>query len=111
MEFSIKSSSSDKQRSACVIVGVYESRKLTSAASALDALSQGYLSDLLKRGDMEGRLGTTCLLHKVPGTLAERVLLVGLGRERELNDKAYLEAVNAAFKTLHDSGAADAAFS
>ncbi|MDP2025415.1 leucyl aminopeptidase [Sulfuriferula sp.] len=110
MEFSIKSSSSDKQRSACVIVGVYESRKLTPAASALDALSQGYLSDLLKRGDMEGRLGTTCLLHKVPGTLAERVLLVGFGRERELNDKAYLEAVNAAFKTLHDSGATDAAF-
>lgn len=59
MEFSIKSSSPDKQRSACVIVGVYESRKLTPAASALDAQSQGYLSDLLKRGDMEGRLGTT----------------------------------------------------
>ena len=110
MEFSIKSSSPDKQRSACVIVGVYESRKLTPAASALDALSQGYLSDLLKRGDMEGRLGTTCLLHKVPGTLAERVLLVGLGRERELNDKAYLEVVTAAFKAVHDSGAADAAF-
>jgi leucyl aminopeptidase len=110
VEFSIKSSSPDKQRSACVIVGVLESRKLTPAASALDALSQGYLSDLLKRGDMEGRLGTTCLLHKVPGILAERLLLVGLGPERELNDKAYLEAATAAFKAVHDSGAADAAF-
>ena len=36
MEFSIKSGSPEKQRSACVVVGVFESRKLTLPAELLD---------------------------------------------------------------------------
>ena len=36
MEFSIKSNSPEKQRSGCVIIGVFESRKLTEAAERLD---------------------------------------------------------------------------
>ena len=35
MEFSIKSGSPEKQRSACVVVGVFEPRKLTLAAEQL----------------------------------------------------------------------------
>ena len=31
MEFSIKSGSPEKQRTGCVVVGVYEGRKLTAA--------------------------------------------------------------------------------
>lgn len=109
MEFSIKSTSPEKQRAACVVVGVHESRKLSPAAVALDQQSAGYLTDILRHGDMDGRLGTSCLLHKVPGTLCERILLVGLGRERELTAKIYIEACAAALKALAASGAADAA--
>ena len=36
MEFSIKSGSPEKQRSACVVVGVFEPRKLTLPAELLD---------------------------------------------------------------------------
>ena len=108
MEFSIKGGSPEKQRSACVVVGVFESRKLTGPAKAIDQASGGYLTEILRRGDMEGKSGNTLLLQKVPGTAADRVLLVGLGKEREFNDKLYRDAVRAAMRSLLDTGAADA---
>ena len=109
MKFSIKSVNPEKQRSACLVVGIFEPRKLTDAAKAMDKLAEGYISTLLRNGDMEGKAGTTLMLHKVPNTLCERILLVGLGKEKELGDKEYRDSIRAAFKVLNGTGAADAA--
>ena len=109
MEFSIKSGSPEKQRTACVVIGVYDSRKLSLAAEMLDKAAQGYLSELLRRGDMEGKAGNTLLLHKVPGTEADRVLLIGLGKEREFREKEYRSAIATAVRTLNDTGGFDGA--
>jgi leucyl aminopeptidase len=108
MEFNIKSGNSEKQKSGCVVVGIYEGRKLSAAAQSIDAASRKYLSDVLKRGDLSGKLGATLLLQKVPHVPAERVLLVGLGSEREFNESAYRTAVTAAARALKSTGAADA---
>ncbi len=107
MEFSIKSGSPEKQRSACVVIGVFETRKLSLPGEILNKATDNYLSDLLRRGDMEGKAGTTLLLHKVPGTLCERVLLVGLGKERDFREKEYLDAVATAVRSLNETGAFD----
>ena len=109
MKFSIKSDSPEKQRSACVVVGVFEARKLSKSAEALDDSAKGYLSEILKRGDMDGKLGATLLLHGVPHLPAERVLLVGLGKEKEFRDTQYCTVCRAAVKALGDTGATDAA--
>ena len=108
MEFSIKSGSPEKQRSACVVAGVFESRKLTLPAELLDNASEGYIAEIVRRGDMEGKAGTTLLLQKVPGTLCERVLLVGLGKEKDFREKEFCNAVRTAVKTLNETGAFDA---
>ncbi|MGH8671168.1 MAG: leucyl aminopeptidase [Burkholderiales bacterium] len=108
MEFSIKSTTPDKQRSACVVVGVFEARKLSSAGAAIDRMSRGYVSEIMRGGDMQGRLGSTLLLHRVPHTPNERVLLVGCGREREFKDRQYRDAVAAAARAVRDTGAIEA---
>ena len=54
MEFGVKSGSPEKQRSACIVVGVFEPRRLSAVAEQLDRVSDGYLSSLLRRGDLEG---------------------------------------------------------
>ena len=108
MEFSIKSGNPEKQRGACVVVGVFESRKLTSSADLIDSASQSLLSDLIRRGDMDGKAGATLLLHNVPGTVCDRVLLVGLGKEKEFRDKAYCAAIRNTLKALRDTGAQNA---
>ena len=108
MEFSIKSGNPEKQRGACVVVGVFESRKLTLSAESIDKASNSLLSDILRRGDMEGKAGSTLLLHNVPGMLCDRVLLVGLGKEKEFRDKEYCAAIRNALKALRDTGAQNA---
>jgi leucyl aminopeptidase len=57
---------------------------------------------------MDGKTGSTLLLHNVPGLTAERVLLVGLGKEREFHDKAYRDAMRTTVKALSDLGVAEA---
>lgn len=107
MEFSIKSGSPEKQRSACVVIGVFEPRKLSVPGEILNKAAKNYVSDLLRRGNMEGKAGTTLLLHNVPGTLCDRVLLVGLGKEGDFREKEYLDAVATAARTLNETGAVD----
>ena len=108
MEFSIKSGSPERVRAGCIVVGVFEPRSLSAAAAALDRVANGYLTGILNRGDMEGKAGSTLLLHNVPNVACERVLLVGLGRNSEFRDQQYREAVAAAIRTLNATGAADA---
>ncbi|MDK2123092.1 leucyl aminopeptidase [Parachitinimonas caeni] len=110
MEFSIKSASADKQKSACLVIGVYEGKKFSAAAESIDQASEGHLSSVVKLGDLEAKAGSTLLLPKVPGIAAERVLLVSLGKQADLGDKEFRDAVRAAAKTIHGLGVADAAF-
>jgi leucyl aminopeptidase len=108
MEFTIKSGSPEKQRSACVVVGVFDNRKLSLSAELIDRASNGYVSEIIRRGDMEGKLGATLLLHNVRGTLADRVLLVGLGKERDFRDKEFRHGIRAAVKLLNETGSYEA---
>ena len=108
MEFSIKQGSPEKLKSGCVVVGVFDGGKLSKAAQVLDKAAKNALSDLIKRGDMNGKSATTLLLHKLPGIAAERVLLVGLGKASELNNKTTLEILGATFRALNGTPAKDA---
>ncbi|MPY23481.1 leucyl aminopeptidase [Shewanella psychropiezotolerans] len=108
MEFSVKSGSPEKQRSACIVVGVYEPRRLSGIAEQLDKISEGYISNLLRRGDLEGKPGQMLLLHHVPNVLSERVLLVGCGKERELDERQYKQIINKTITTLNETGSMEA---
>jgi len=108
MEFFVKSGNPEKQRSACVVLGVFESRKLSQAGEQIDEVSEGYLSNLLRRGDMEGKLGQILLLHNVPNTLSDRVLLIGCGKERDFCDKQYHSVIAKAITTLNETGSMEA---
>ncbi len=100
MEFSVKSGSPpEKQRSACIVVGVFEPRRLSPIAEQLDKISDGYISSLLRRGDLEGKPGQMLLLHHVPNVLSERVLLVGCGKERELDERQYKQIIKKTIST------------
>ncbi|MCW8995667.1 MAG: leucyl aminopeptidase [Psychromonas sp.] len=105
MEFFVKSGNPEKQRSACIVVGVFEPRRLSRAGELLDEVSDGYLSNLLRRGDIEGKVGQVLFLHHVPNVLSERVLLVGCGKERELTETQYKQIITKTIATLNDTGA------
>ena len=108
MEFSIKAAQPGRSKTGCAVVGVFETTKLSSPAMRLNEAANGYIATLLRRGDMSGKTGSTLLLHEVPGVAAERVLLVGLGKEADFSARQYREAIAAAVRAVNGTGARDA---
>jgi leucyl aminopeptidase len=109
MRFTVKSEKPGAIKTGCVILGVFERRRLSEAASDFDKTTHGLLTDLMKLGDMDGKCGQTALVHFPRGAGCERVLLVGCGKQADFNDKRYREAVVNAANALKGSGAQDAA--
>lgn len=100
MEFSIKNGNPEKQRGDCLVVGLFEGKKLSDAAKKLDAAANMAISAVLKADDMEGKLATTLLMHHTPALMVKRVLLVGLGKQSEFGESQYRKAVRAAVKAM-----------
>jgi leucyl aminopeptidase len=110
MDFSIKAFDTKNTlataKSGVVAVAVFENKKLSAAAKALDGA--GEISAALKSGDISGKAGTTLLLRAVEGAAAERVLLVGLGSDETVGEKNFAAGVAAALKVFATLGASDA---
>ncbi len=109
VEFSIKQGSPEKLKSDCIVVGVFDGGKLSKAAQALDKAANRALSGLVARGDMKGKPASTVIMHGVPGIAAGRVMLVGLGKAGELNDRICVDILYAVFEVLKATPAKDAA--
>ena len=109
MDFKLKFSAPENARGACLIVTVSRSRKLSACGQRVDKAGKGFLKALLKRGDMDGKLGQTLLLHDVPGIGAQRLLLVGCGKDSEMNERNFGRVIQAIVAALGASGARDAA--
>lgn len=110
MDFSIKAFDTKNTlataKSGCIAVAVYENKKLSAAAKALDV--NGDISAALKSGDISGKPGSTLLLRGVAGVAAARVLLVGLGSDDIASEKSFTTGVTATLKVFSTLGAADA---
>ncbi|MCO6412700.1 MAG: leucyl aminopeptidase [Thiogranum sp.] len=109
MDFNARTGDADKLRGACVVVGVSAPRHLSPAAERLDKASRGQLRDLLKSGDIDTECGKTTLIHHPKGRIqAERILVVGCGKDKPLSAKSFSQIASAAAKALQGSGATDA---
>ncbi|GAB7522484.1 leucyl aminopeptidase [Paraburkholderia sp. 2C] len=108
MDFSIKACDWSKGstqgfltgKSDCIVIGVFESQTLSGAALEIDTATKGLLTRIIKAGDMDGKNGSTLFLHEVSGIGASRVLLVGLGKQDAFTQKAYGDAVRAAWRAI-----------
>lgn len=108
MDFSIKACDWTKGgegpfltgKSDCVVVGIFEAQTLSGPAFVFDRAIGGAIARLVKSGDIDGKAGSTLLLSEVSGIGASRVLLVGLGKQDAFGQKAYGEAVKAAWRAI-----------
>jgi len=100
MEFSIKNVSLEKDQADCLIVGVYENGELSESAQVIDALANDYIKNMIKSGDVTGKLSSTLMLHHVPNVACKRVLLVGLGQQSDFTAKKFKQAVRASLQAV-----------
>jgi leucyl aminopeptidase len=110
MDFSIKTFDAKNQaaqlKTGCIVVPVYENRKLSPAAQLLDG--KGSITAAVKSGDISGKAGTTLLLRDVAGVAADRVLLVGFGKEAPVAEKDFHSAAQAMLRALASIGGTEA---
>ncbi len=98
MEFSMRVAAADAAKADCIAIGIYADGEMTQAARRIDQVSGGAIKKAIASGDATGKRGATLMLRQLPAVAAPRVLLVGLGKSGEFNDKGYVEAVRAAVK-------------
>jgi leucyl aminopeptidase len=108
MEFSARVVTAATERAACVVVGVFEGRRLPGPGGALNQASGGYLAAGMADSGFEGRAGQVLPLFKVPGVTATWVLLIGLGAEKDWGRKALRKAAARSIKAIEETGAKDA---
>ncbi|MBA6096015.1 MULTISPECIES: leucyl aminopeptidase [Pseudomonas] len=108
MELVVKSVAAASVKTATLVIAVGENRKLGAVAKAVDQATEGAISAVLKRGDLAGKPGQTLLLHNLPGLKAERVLLVGSGKDEALGDRAWRKLVASVAGVLKGLNGADA---
>ena len=108
MEFPVKTGAAASQKTACAILPVFEGRSLKGPAREVDLACGGLLSGLLKSGDASAKLGHTLLIPRLQGTAAERVLLVGCGKQADFDAKRLRQALTAAIRKLKNSNLKEA---
>jgi leucyl aminopeptidase len=107
MEYSCKLGAPDKTRSACLVLGAFKNNRLTPLGKTLDEALGGQIKGVLKRQDFSGDNGQTLMLYEPKGCAAARILLVGLGEEKEFSPRQLGLALLPALQLLDKSGASD----
>jgi len=92
MEFSTQTTASLHQiKTAALAVGVYADGELSPAADIIDRASNNAVRAVVK-AEFRGRAGATLVLRALPGVSAQRVVLVGLGKQAEYGARAHAAA-------------------
>lgn len=95
MDFStIVTVSPHQTKTAALAIGVFTEGILSTTADIIDRASQGAVRAVVK-SEFQGRSGTTLVLRQLTGVTANRVVLVGLGKQAEYNAKAHAAAERA----------------
>ena len=95
MEFSTQTTASLHQiKTAALAVGVFADGVLSPAADLIDRAANGAVRAVAKT-EFRGRAGATLTLRNLPGVTAQRVVLVGLGKQDEYSARAHATAEQA----------------
>ncbi|VFP80218.1 leucyl aminopeptidase [Candidatus Erwinia haradaeae] len=110
MKFSIKIYNLETQCTDCLIVGIFESRRLSFIAEKLDIISNGYIRSIVNYSAIQWKIGQSLLLHNIPNVNSKSILLVGCGKTGETNIKKYKMIINKVIHALKDAGITEAIY-
>ena len=82
MEFIVKNSTVDKLNTDCLVVAACK-KNLPASTATIDTLTQGYLSKLLKCGDLDFKPGNSLMLFHTLSTPSDRLLLIAIGDDNK----------------------------
>jgi leucyl aminopeptidase len=83
MEIKVKKGDCLKQKTPCLVLAASEGKLNTPLFKVIDAALDGALSRAVREEEFSGKAKELLLLHPGRRLLAERILLVGLGKEKK----------------------------
>jgi leucyl aminopeptidase len=92
-------------RADTLVIGLFEDTGWTGHARAVDLLQKGRLKALRTRGDLSARAGEVTLLADPAGLKAERLVVVGLGPQKEFGRRQFRKALASALSVVVKTGA------
>lgn len=84
MKIEVKKESLERFVTPAAAAFLFEEEEPAGAAALLDKASGGLVTELLKAGDFKGKLHATALLYTGKALPARRLILVGLGKRKEV---------------------------
>jgi len=105
MDIKIKKGKMEEEAAEAIVLSHFEGEKsLSEETAAVDRALGGQIRGLIAAGEFTGKLNQVLLLHLRGELPAQRVLLVGLGKKKEVGTEKIRQAMGTASRQLRDSG-------
>ncbi len=108
MQYLISQSALNIDKSDCLVVALFEKGRMSPTAEALDEQIGGIIRRMLNQGDIDGKAGSTLILHELDNLASKRLLLVGCGKQGDTTERQFDTLITATIKALNNSGADNA---
>jgi len=106
MEITVKEGRIESEPAEVLVLSHYDGETaLQDGPAAVNKALDGWLQDLIKSGEFEGKSNQTALLHTQGKIPAKRVLLVGLGKKKDARLDTVRQAMGTAAKRVRQAGA------
>ena len=110
MNISVTNEPAAEVKADAVVVGHFQDSALSTAAAGINEAAGGALARLIETEDITGKRGELTTLLAPAGTATTTVVVVGLGKQEDLNRGAGLRAAAVAAKSLAKKERAQVAF-
>jgi len=100
MKLQVKKGAASEQKTACLVLGVFEGKLKSDILGDVDILTGGAFTRVVRSKEFSGAKGQLLLLHAGGETLTERCLVVGLGKESSFSLDALRQVSSDAAKML-----------
>ncbi|HBO37375.1 MAG TPA: leucyl aminopeptidase [Pasteurellaceae bacterium] len=87
----------------CIVAGVFEHGEFSDTAKQVDELTLGYLTELVRNGELTGKVGQILVLHNMPNLVAKRLIIVGCGKKEELTERQYKQINQKVIQAIKDT--------
>ena len=105
MDVKIKKGRIEKEAAEAIVLSHFEGEEsLLEETAAVDRALGGQIRGLIASGEFTGKLNQILMLHLRGGIPARRILLVGLGKKKEVGTEKIRQAMGSAGRSIREAG-------
>ena len=104
MNITVQQGEIQNKEDEAIVVNLFEGTRPGGASKAVDQALDGLIDEALNCGDFKGAKNDTLLLYTQSRIPARRVLVVGLGKQKNFDLEAARQAAGTAARTLQNLG-------